>query len=90
MGHISRIREGTDRRRVQLIAQRRAAGRILGQLMPLFADLDDLSREFSTGEQAVIQRYLRAASGRVQAHEARLGAAPDDAYRDNRRSGRDS
>ena len=74
-GHISRTREGTDRRRVQLVAQQHAVGRILGELGPLFVDIDNLSQEFSAEEQAVIQRYLRGAGDRLRSHAATLSAA---------------
>ena len=74
-GHISRTREGTDRHRVQLVAQQHAVGRILGELGPLFVDLDNLSQEFSAEEQAVIQHYLRGAGDRLRSHTATLSAA---------------
>ena len=74
-GHISRTRKGTDRRRVQLVAQQHAVGRILGKLGPLFVDLDNLSQEFSAEEQAVIQHYLRGAGDRLRSHAATLSAA---------------
>lgn len=86
-GHIVRTRESSDRRRVQLVAQHHAVGRILGELGPLFVDLDDLSHEFSAGEQEIIQRYLRVASERLREHAARLGTAPPDDKRQARGAG---
>ena len=74
-GHISRTREGADRRRVQLVAQQHAVGRILGELGPLCVDLDNLSQEFSAEEQVVIQQYLRGAGDRLRFHAATLSAA---------------
>jgi MarR family transcriptional regulator, organic hydroperoxide resistance regulator len=77
-GHIARTRASTDRRRVQLVAQQQAVGRILQELGPLFANLDELSTEFTAAERAVIERYLRAASERLQAHAKTLGASEVD------------
>ncbi|MCB5274064.1 hypothetical protein BJG92_01591 [Arthrobacter sp. SO5] len=78
-GHIARTREGSDRRRVQLVARQEAVGLILGELGPLFADLDALSNEFTDGEQAVINRYLRAAGDRLRDHTRALGAPVEPA-----------
>lgn len=77
-GHVARTREGTDRRRVQLVARQEAVGRILAELSPLFVDLDALSNQFSEGEQAIINHYLRAAADRVRLHTQAL--SPSQAH----------
>ena len=72
--HIARTRDLTDRRRVQLVARQEAVGRILGELGPLFADLDTLSSEFTDNDRAIINRYLRAATDRLHVHTQALNA----------------
>ncbi len=86
-GHVARSREGTDRRRVRLVAQDEAVNRLLGELGPLFADLDALSDEFTDEEQATISRYLRAAADRLRDHSRRLSAPPASG---GRTTGRDA
>lgn len=71
-GHITRARDGIDRRRVNLVPEPEAVGRILGELQPLFSALDDLTLQFSADEQAVIGRFLRAAAAELEAHAVEL------------------
>lgn len=75
-GHIARSRADDDRRRVNLIPQPHAVGRILGELGPLFAALDTLAEDFTDDERAAIDRYLRAAAARLQTRAAELSAEP--------------
>jgi DNA-binding MarR family transcriptional regulator len=75
-GHIVRARADDDRRRVNLIPQPDAVGRILGELGPLFTALDTLAEDFTDEERAAIDRYLRAAAARLQARAAELSARP--------------
>ncbi|POH65975.1 MULTISPECIES: MarR family transcriptional regulator [Cryobacterium] len=77
-GHIARARDATDRRRVNLVPQASAVGRILGELAPLFTALDSLALEFSPEEQAAISRYLRAAADELQTHSATLTSSSSD------------
>lgn len=71
-GHIVRERDAADRRRVNLVPQPAAVRRILGELAPLFAGLDDLAGQFSADEQATIGRFLRSAAAELEAHAAAL------------------
>ncbi|MBG6180798.1 MarR family winged helix-turn-helix transcriptional regulator [Arthrobacter sp. CAN_A1] len=64
-GHLIRIRDGKDRRRVHLRPTEEAVDRILGELRPLFDSLDALTTEFTSDEQRAIGRYLRLATERL-------------------------
>ena len=71
-GHLHRRRAADDRRRVVLEPDEGSVTRILGELAPLFDELDGLAAEFSPEEQQTIVRYLTAAAGRVRAHADEL------------------
>ncbi|MFW3385370.1 UNVERIFIED_CONTAM: MarR family transcriptional regulator [Kocuria sp. CPCC 205274] len=79
-GHLERRAHPSDRRRKVLAPTDAALGATLGALQPLFERLDGLVETFSPEEQAVIERYLRAATGHFLdfAHEppAREHPAP--------------
>lgn len=72
LGHISRARDDTDRRRVSLTAQKHAVDRIFTELAPLFSTLDELAAEFSEDEQIVLNRYLRLAAQRLSGAAERI------------------
>jgi DNA-binding MarR family transcriptional regulator len=61
-GHLQRQRDSQDRRRVSLHPTPRAVTQILSELHSLLTALDALAEEFTADEQAVIARYLHAAS----------------------------
>jgi MarR family transcriptional regulator, organic hydroperoxide resistance regulator len=67
-GHLHRRRAADDRRRVVLEPDEASVARMLGELAPLFRELDALAGSFSPDEQAVIARYLSAAADHVRAH----------------------
>jgi DNA-binding MarR family transcriptional regulator len=71
-GHLRRRRAVDDRRRIVLEPDESSIARILGELAPLFADLDRLAASFTAEEQAVLVRYLDAAAERVRAHAEEL------------------
>jgi len=74
-GHLHRRRAADDRRRIVLEPDEGSIARMLGELAPLFEDLDRLAATFSAEEQAVIVRYLGEAADRVRAHAEELGRA---------------
>jgi len=71
-GHLSRIRDDADRRRVSLVPREQAVNQIIGELRPLIASLDALAAEFTPDEQDVINRYLRLATGRMSDYAQEL------------------
>jgi len=77
-GHLHRRAHPSDRRRKVLEPTDTAMNRTLGALQPLLANLEELTTQFSPEEQAVITRYLRAATGHFLefAHEPRGQEAP--------------
>lgn len=84
-GHVSRERDSADRRRVLVTARPETVKRILGDLSPLFTDLDNLADTFNSHERQVIQNYLRQAANLLIAHSSSLDATePDRATRLNR------
>ena len=74
-GHLHRRRTVDDRRRVVLEPDEASIERMLGELAPLFRELDALAASFSPDEQAVITRYLTAAADRVRAHAELLAGS---------------
>lgn len=80
-GHVTRAREGADRRRVSVVPQRAAVERVLNHLAPAFAALDDLARDFSIEEQAAMNRYLRLAAELLSRHAETLSDPPPDGAR---------
>ncbi|MFE1644174.1 MarR family transcriptional regulator [Microbacterium sp. P01] len=75
-GHILRARDEADRRRVALVPQQSAVGRILDELGPLFEALDDVAAGFTRDERAAIERYLRLAAKRLETRAEELGGSP--------------
>jgi MarR family transcriptional regulator, organic hydroperoxide resistance regulator len=73
-GHLHRRLAADDRRRILLEPDETSVARMLGELMPLFRELDQLADTFSPDEQAAITRYLTAAAERVRAHADELAA----------------
>jgi MarR family transcriptional regulator, organic hydroperoxide resistance regulator len=71
-GHLHRRPAADDRRRVVLEPDETSVARILGQLAPLFADLEQLVAAFEPAEQEAIARFLGEAAERVRAHAERL------------------
>ncbi len=61
-GHLLRGPGARDRRRVSLQPTAPAVDRILGELAPLFAALDELADRFTPAELDAIVRYLRGAA----------------------------
>jgi len=61
-GHVHRERSRTDRRRVELHTVPDSVGRIIGELEPLFAALDDIAAGLDETERRVVTDYLRAVS----------------------------
>lgn len=59
-GHLERHRDEHDRRRVTLSLRAPAVERILGELQPLVAAMDEVAEELTADEQEVIVRFLRA------------------------------
>lgn len=70
-GHLERHRDPRDRRRVALQPTEPAVQRILAELGPLFASLDEWAADFTDAEQAVIARYLRGVAGRLRDYASR-------------------
>ncbi|WP_345381541.1 MarR family transcriptional regulator [Pseudonocardia yuanmonensis] len=73
-GHLHRRRAAEDRRRIVLEPDEASVSGILGQLAPLFGKLDQLADSFTSAEQAVITRYLTAATELVHGHALDLAA----------------
>jgi MarR family transcriptional regulator, organic hydroperoxide resistance regulator len=71
-GHLSRIRDDADRRRVSLVPREHAVTQIIGELRPLISSLDALATEFTPDEQDVINRYLRLATERMSDYAQEL------------------
>jgi DNA-binding MarR family transcriptional regulator len=61
-GHLRRERDAHDRRRVALHPGEETLARVLGELSPLFAAIDDAAAEFTEAELAAVVRYLRTAA----------------------------
>jgi MarR family transcriptional regulator, organic hydroperoxide resistance regulator len=74
-GHLHRRRPAGDRRRIVLEPDEASVSRILGELAPLFDDLERLAATFSPAEQDAIGRFLTAAAERVRAHAGTLSRA---------------
>jgi DNA-binding MarR family transcriptional regulator len=72
-GHLHRRRAADDRRRVVLEPDEASVARMLGELAPLFDELERLAATFTPVEQDAIRRYLTASADRVRAHAGRLG-----------------
>ena len=72
-GHLHRRRAADDRRRVVLEPDEGSVARLLGELAPLFDELDRLAATFEPDEQAAIVRYLTAAADLARTHADRLG-----------------
>lgn len=60
-GHVERRPHDLDRRRTDLHITDSGRGEVVGHLMPMFAALDRLDRDFTEEERAVVERYLRRA-----------------------------
>ncbi|GAA4769225.1 hypothetical protein GCM10023199_57730 [Actinomycetospora chibensis] len=73
-GHLERRRDGHDRRRVALYLGEETLTRVLGELAPLFAAVDDAAEQFTEAELAVMGRYLRLVAERMR-HFARSDLA---------------
>lgn len=73
-GHLERRRDQHDRRRVALHLGEATLARILGELSPLFAAVDDAAEQFTEAELAAVVRYLRLVADRM-----RRFARPDPA-----------
>lgn len=69
-GHVRRRRDEQDRRRVSVEATDAAVQRVLAELAPLFAAVDELAEEFTEPERAVIARFLRRAAEILRAFGA--------------------
>ena len=62
-GHLERRRDAHDRRRVALHPREETLARVLGELSPLFAAVDDAAEQFTEAELAAVVRYLRTVAG---------------------------
>lgn len=58
VGHLSRERDHTDRRRVNLIPTEASLNQVNDHLRPLLDAVDSVAGEFSTEERAAIRRFL--------------------------------
>lgn len=67
-GHLHRRRAADDRRRIVLEPDEASVARMLGELAPLFDELERLAATFSPAEQDAIRRYLSGSAERVRAH----------------------
>lgn len=74
-GHVHRVRSETDRRRVELHAEPQSVGRIIGELQPLFAALDEIAQGLDEIQRQTVIDYLRAVSRATRSYvENDLGA----------------
>jgi DNA-binding MarR family transcriptional regulator len=80
-GHVARERSTRDRRRVLVVPRDQAVGRLVGELTPLVASLDEFAEEFTPDEQRAIGRFLQGATERMSAHAARLAGSPGEGDR---------
>ena len=60
-GHVERQPHPADRRRTELVLTDSGRGEVVGHLLPMFIALDQLDRDFTDEERAVVERYLRRA-----------------------------
>lgn len=77
-GHVVRERSAHDRRRVLVTPHPNTVRRVIGELTPLLADLDELAAGFTPDEQEVIGRYLRAATEVIARHAERMASLERD------------
>jgi DNA-binding MarR family transcriptional regulator len=71
-GHLHRRRAVDDRRRIVLEPDAASVARILGELAPLFAELEQLVAACTAAEQDAIARFLTDAAECVRAYAERL------------------
>nr|NLD40600.1 MarR family transcriptional regulator [Actinomycetales bacterium] len=64
-GHAERVRHTEDRRRVTVLITDSGRSEVLQTMAGMFEDLRVLDAAFTTREQAVVARYLRAAADAV-------------------------
>ena len=74
-GHLERHRDGSDRRRVQLIPTSSALDRVSEELRPLTEALDSAAAGFTHSERAVLTRFLDEVT-RIYADFGRDGTEP--------------
>lgn len=60
VGHLSRERDGADRRRVKLIPTEGSLDQVNDHLRPLLDSLDNLAASFTNDERAAICQFLAA------------------------------
>lgn len=72
-GHLHRRRAGGDRRRVVLEPDDDSMTRMVDELRPLFADLEEVAETFTDDERAAITRYLNAVAQRTRHRAAGPG-----------------
>lgn len=61
-GHLERRRDRHDRRRVALHPSEDTLARVLEELSPLFAAIDQAAGDYTQAELAAVVRYLRTAA----------------------------
>lgn len=64
-GHLLREPHPRDRRRLSLRATEESIGRLLQELRPLLAEMDQLADQFDDREREAIQRYLHTVAGHM-------------------------
>ncbi len=67
-GHLRRRPAPGDRRRVVLEPDEASVARMIDELSPLLADLEQVADTFTDAERATIVRYLTAVAERTRAH----------------------
>lgn len=69
-GHVERHPHPDDRRRVVLQASDTSTGRLLGELAPLFAELDRLADDLDPAQRETVVGFLRSAAERMDRYVA--------------------
>lgn len=66
-GHVTRVPHEQDRRRTHVVVTASGREEVLQRLLPMFRALRELDESFDEAERAVVERYLRGATGAFRA-----------------------
>jgi DNA-binding MarR family transcriptional regulator len=80
-GHVHRVRDEHDRRRVRLEVTEQADRECIGALSPLLADLDAIEAALGANERELVARYLREVAEAMRRYTEATRAADPPAPR---------
>lgn len=78
LGHVTRERDSTDRRRVTIRATPGSTTRTRDALMPMIREVDSLLDGMSEDERRVVQQYLQSVSETMRRHVEAIRAENDE------------